>query len=123
MINLVAVRASLKRLDALALRYPHLTDLEADRGALAAAWITDIEEMMSEPKLFYTVKELAEILQVHKNQIRNWIKDGRLRAGKIGRSYRISAADLEAYYQSIGGGSLYRDTPAEKTEAKEGESK
>lgn len=51
---------------------------------------------MSEYK-FYTVAEVAEILQVHWQSVLNYIKSGKLKAVKLGKGYRISDAALSKF--------------------------
>ena len=55
----------------------------------------------------YTLGEAAELLSCHKETIRRAIKDGSLRAAKLGRGYRVSRLDLEAFWQAQGGGELF----------------
>lgn len=51
---------------------------------------------MSEYK-FYTVTEIAEILQVHWQSVLNYIKSGKLKAVKLGKGYRISSTALSNF--------------------------
>lgn len=44
---------------------------------------------MSKEDLRMTVKESADFLGVHTNTIYDWIKEGRLKADKVGKSYKI----------------------------------
>jgi excisionase family DNA binding protein len=44
---------------------------------------------------FLTVAEVAELLRLNQQTIRNWIADGKLRALRVGRRVRIARADLE----------------------------
>lgn len=44
---------------------------------------------------FYTINELASILKVHPNSIRNGIKDGRIKAEKFGKVWRIRKKEIE----------------------------
>ena len=46
---------------------------------------------------FYTVSEVAAILQVHWQSVLNYIKSGKLEAVKLGKGYRISEANLEKF--------------------------
>nr|WP_179830046.1 helix-turn-helix domain-containing protein [Nocardiopsis aegyptia] len=45
----------------------------------------------------YSVDQVAELLGLHVRTIRNYVREGRLRAVRIGKQYRVSAADLEAF--------------------------
>lgn len=45
----------------------------------------------------YTVEQFAERLKLHPKTVLRFIREGRLRATKVGRSYRILRADLEAF--------------------------
>ncbi|MFI0370506.1 helix-turn-helix domain-containing protein [Actinomadura sp. 1N219] len=44
----------------------------------------------------YSVEEVADLLGLHVRTVRGYIRAGRLAAVRIGKQYRISAADLEA---------------------------
>ena len=44
----------------------------------------------------YTVEQFAERLKLHPKTVLRFIRDGRLRAVKVGKSYRILRSDLEA---------------------------
>lgn len=44
----------------------------------------------------YSVDQVAELLGLHVRTVRNYIRDGRLKAVRIGKQYRIAQADLEA---------------------------
>lgn len=44
----------------------------------------------------YTVEQFAERLQLHPKTVLRFIREGRLRAAKVGKSYRILRSDLEA---------------------------
>lgn len=44
----------------------------------------------------YSVEQVADLLGLHVKTVRNYIRDGRLKAIRIGKQYRISRADLEA---------------------------
>ena len=45
---------------------------------------------------WYSVEQVAERLGLHVRTVRNYIRDGRLTAVKIGKQYRVARADLEA---------------------------
>ena len=46
---------------------------------------------------YYTTKELAELFNVTPLTIRHWIKDGKLRAFKMGSRYRVSTPSLVVF--------------------------
>lgn len=64
---------------------------------------------MSE-KTTFTLGEVAELLNCHKETVRREIKAGNLRAAKIGKEYRVSKTDLEDYWAMRGGGALFEDS-------------
>lgn len=45
----------------------------------------------------YTLEELIEILQVTRRTLYNWIKDGKLKAFKVGRGWRVTKDALEEF--------------------------
>lgn len=49
---------------------------------------------------FYTVDKVAEILGMHHKTIRKFIREGKLRANKIGKQWRISGHDLSSFMES-----------------------
>lgn len=51
--------------------------------------------MLARPLL--TVHETAEQLKVKESTIRAWIRNGKLRAIKFGREWRITVKDLERF--------------------------
>jgi excisionase family DNA binding protein len=48
---------------------------------------------------YQTVKEVADLLKVGEPTVRRWIKDGELRAIDVGKGWRISSSDLDAFLQ------------------------
>lgn len=46
----------------------------------------------------YTVEEVAELFQVHRNTIFNYLRSGRLPGRKLGRRWYIAEQDLRAYF-------------------------
>ncbi|MFH8682910.1 helix-turn-helix domain-containing protein [Streptomyces lydicus] len=46
---------------------------------------------------FYSVEQVAEHLGLHVRTVRNYVRDGRLPAVRIGKQYRIAHEDLEAF--------------------------
>ena len=45
----------------------------------------------------YTVEQAAELLDLHVKTIRRYIHDGRLKAKRIGKGYRITRVDLDEF--------------------------
>src|SRR3989442_13891481 len=45
----------------------------------------------------YTADEVAELLNLHVKTIRRYVRDGRLKARRIGKEYRIARADLDEF--------------------------
>jgi excisionase family DNA binding protein len=52
-----------------------------------------------------TVEQAAEQLKLHPKTVLRYIRDGRLPATRIGKSYRIVRADLDAFAGVASGGS------------------
>lgn len=49
---------------------------------------------------FYTIDQIAEILGMHHKTIRKFITEGRLRANKVGKQWRISGHDLSIFMEN-----------------------
>lgn len=45
----------------------------------------------------YSIEEVSQILKVTRRTLYNYLKDGRLRATKIGKEWRVRHQDLEAF--------------------------
>jgi excisionase family DNA binding protein len=45
---------------------------------------------------FYSIEQVAARLGLHVRTVRNYVRDGRLKARRIGKQYRIARDDLEA---------------------------
>lgn len=60
-------------------------------------------------KTTFTLAEAADLLSCHSETLRRAIKEGTLRAAKLGREYRISRSDLQAFWSSRGGWDLFGD--------------
>lgn len=48
---------------------------------------------------FYTIDQIAETLGMHHKTIRKFITEGRLRARKVGKQWRISGHDLSIFME------------------------
>jgi excisionase family DNA binding protein len=58
-------------------------------------------------KTTFTLGEASQLLSCHKETLRRAIMEGRLRAAKLGRGYRISRVDLQVFWIAMGGGELF----------------
>ncbi len=47
------------------------------------------------PRELYSVEQVAQVLGLHVRTVRGYIRSGKLHAVRIGKQYRIAAADLE----------------------------
>jgi excisionase family DNA binding protein len=45
----------------------------------------------------YSVEQVASLLGLHVRTVRHYVREGRLKAVRIGKQYRIARADLEAF--------------------------
>jgi excisionase family DNA binding protein len=61
--------------------------------------VSFLKELDNELKV-YTLKEVAEILQVTRRTIYNYIKDGKLKAFKMGKYWRVRHEDLKEFISS-----------------------
>lgn len=50
---------------------------------------------------FYTINQAAIILKVHQLTVRRYIKEGKLKAYRVGGNIRISVNDLRAFMQNF----------------------
>jgi excisionase family DNA binding protein len=53
-------------------------------------------------KDYYTVEQIADMLSIHPKTIQRYIREGRLRATKIGKSWRVAGHDLSIFIESDG---------------------
>ena len=60
-------------------------------------------------KDLYSVVEVAELLGLHVKTVRNYVHEGRLQSTRVGKQYRISRADLDAFT----GGALNAGQPVQ----------
>ena len=49
---------------------------------------------------FYTIEQVAEMLQVVYLTVYRWIQDGKLKAVKAGKQYRIRQSDLDKFLEA-----------------------
>jgi excisionase family DNA binding protein len=48
----------------------------------------------------YTTEQVSDLLAVEQATVQMWVRDGKLKAAKIGARYLISQADLDAFLAS-----------------------
>lgn len=48
-------------------------------------------------KEYYTVEEIATLLHIHPKTIQRYIREGKLNATKIGKSWRVTGHDLSSF--------------------------
>ena len=47
--------------------------------------------------IYYTVEQVAELLSLHQKTVQRYIREGKLRASKIGKGWRIAGHDLSLF--------------------------
>ena len=58
-------------------------------------------------KTTFTMAEAAALLSCHVETVRRAIKSGSLSAARLGRDFRISRTDLQAFWTASGGADLF----------------
>ena len=58
-------------------------------------------------KTTFTLAEAAALLSCHVTTLRRAIQNGTLPAARLGREYRISRTDLQAFWTARGGSELF----------------
>lgn len=58
-----------------------------------------MERMMNNIRSLLTPEQVADILQIHVLTVYNYIRQGKLDAVRVGRSYRIVPEDLEHWIE------------------------
>jgi excisionase family DNA binding protein len=51
---------------------------------------------------YYTVEQISELLDIHPKTVQRYIREGRLRAVKIGKAWRVTGHDLSLFTESAG---------------------
>jgi excisionase family DNA binding protein len=52
-------------------------------------------------KSFYSVEQISEMLSIHPKTIQRYIREGKLRASKIGKSWRVAGHDLSVFTERM----------------------
>lgn len=50
--------------------------------------------------VFYSVEQIAQMLHMHPKTVQRYIREGKLRAAKIGKSWRVSGHDLSLFTEA-----------------------
>ena len=51
---------------------------------------------------YYRLDEAADLLKVHPQTLRRWIREGRLSARRFGKQYRLRLEDIERAAEAVG---------------------
>jgi len=51
---------------------------------------------------YYTVEEIAEMIKIHPKTVQRYIREGKLKANKVGKSWRVSGHDLSTFTEGSG---------------------
>ncbi|HNX15720.1 MAG TPA: helix-turn-helix domain-containing protein, partial [Oscillospiraceae bacterium] len=51
------------------------------------------------PETYYTVDKISEMLSFHPKTIQRYIREGKLRANKVGKSWRVTGHDLSVFLE------------------------
>ena len=54
-------------------------------------------------EIYYTAEQIAEMLHMHVKTVQRYIREGKLRAVKIGKSWRVSGHDLSVFTERADG--------------------
>jgi len=65
---------------------------------------------------YYTVEQISKLLRMHPKTIQRYIREGKLRASKIGKGWRVTGHDLSVFTESC----AYREAEAARSLAEAG---
>ena len=60
---------------------------------------------------YYSVDQVAEMIHMHPKTIQRYIRQGRLKAQKIGKAWRVTGHDLSTFTEGTDGTNLRDDSP------------
>lgn len=60
---------------------------------------------------YYSVEQIAEMIDLHPKTIQRYIREGRLNAQKIGKSWRVTGHDLSTFMEGAEGTSMNDASP------------
>lgn len=107
-VDMAGVRRGRAMLDAAAQRWPELVS-GARAGALAELLerIKEGVEVTDDGRAAWSLAEAAAMLGLNPATLRRAIAAGELRAMKLAKHYRVSRAELAAWWRERGGGELF----------------
>ncbi len=105
-VDLTRVKRAMTRLDEIARDHPELLGQSTQEQ-----WEETLKDALASLDVL-TINQAAAVLNCHPDTIRKAIRTGKLKAGKVGRDYRISKRDLEIYWQAEGGEELFQNLQA-----------
>ena len=50
--------------------------------------------------MYYTVKEVAEMLKVHEQTVFRWLREGKLKSDKVGSNHRITKEQIDQFIKN-----------------------
>ncbi len=64
---------------------------------------------------YYSVEQISQMLSIHPKTVQRYIREGKLRASKIGKSWRVSGHDLSVFTEGANAApaNKKRDIPAD----------
>ena len=65
-------------------------------------------------KDYYTVDQISNMLNIHPKTIQRYIREGKLRAAKIGKGWRITGHDLSNFTESNNSEARFFDNQSER---------
>jgi len=60
---------------------------------------------------YYSVDQIAEMIDMHPKTIQRYIREGRLRAQKIGKAWRVTGHDLSTFTEGTEGDGMSETSP------------
>lgn len=60
---------------------------------------------------FYTVDQVADMIDMHPKTIRKFIREGKLKANKVGKQWRITGHDLSVFTEGTDPGQTVEEAP------------
>lgn len=65
---------------------------------------------------YYSVDEIAELLKIHPKTVQRYIREGKLKANKVGKSWRVAGHDLSIFTEGGSESASRSDVPDREVE-------